>query len=327
MSVQENIVTEIAPGIFRIPMRLPIPEVGSMNSYVLVDAGRHLIVDPGMAHPECCGIMEKAIEDLGLDPACIDFFITHHHLDHFSSVSRFLSETSRIYISRSEADHIERIASGEAEKETAALLEGMGFPEKKPMNAVPQFFSDAYSRKRSWPFHYVADGDILERGGRCFTCLVSPGHSNAHSCLFESTLALLISGDEITAGVQFLLDRADPLADHYESLAQLRKLDVRLALPGHGDPFEDHRGRIDRLMAHHRGRAEAVYGALQEYGKDAYEVTLSLDGLLPGRDRLDAEPLVRKFIHTRHTFAYLLNLAAQGRARKEVRQGRFVFFR
>jgi hypothetical protein len=37
-------------------------------------------------------------------------------------------------------------------------------------------------------------------------------------------------------------------------------------------------------------------------------------------------PLIRKFIHTRHTFAYLQHLAAQGRARKERRHGRILFF-
>ena len=52
-------------------------------------------------------------------------------------------------------------------------------------------------------------------------------------------------------------------------------------------------------------------------GEDAYEVTLALDGLLPDRDPLDRLPLIRKFIHTRHTFAYLQYLAAQGRVRKE----------
>jgi glyoxylase-like metal-dependent hydrolase (beta-lactamase superfamily II) len=89
-------ISEVVPGIFRIVIQLPIPEVGSMNSYVIVDGSRNLIVDPGMAHSGCYEIMEKAIVDLGLDLEYTDFFITHHHLDHFSSVSRFLSGKSCI---------------------------------------------------------------------------------------------------------------------------------------------------------------------------------------------------------------------------------------
>ena len=208
MSGQAENISEVAPGIFRIVVQIPIPEVGSMNSYVIVDGDRNLIIDPGMAHPSCYEIMEKAIEDLGLDLGRTDFFITHHHLDHFSAVSRFLSGTSHIYISKPEAEFIERIASGEVEAETAVFLEMLGFPEKNPMNVVSQFFSDEYRQRRPWPFRFVADGDVIVRGSYHFTCLVTPGHSIGHSCLHESSRSILIAGDQITAGVQFLLDRA-----------------------------------------------------------------------------------------------------------------------
>ena len=79
-------------------------------------------------------------------------------------------------------------------------------------------------------------------------------------------------------------------------------MNVKLALPGHGAPFVDHRKRIDRLRTHHRMRSEAVFGALGKDGKDAYEVILALDGLLPDRDPLDMLPPIRKYIHTRHLF-------------------------
>jgi glyoxylase-like metal-dependent hydrolase (beta-lactamase superfamily II) len=325
MSGKDEIISEVAPGIFRILVRLPIPEVGSMNSYVIVDASRNIIVDPGMAHPACYATMEKAIQKLSLDLECTDFFITHHHLDHFSSVSRFLRRTSCIYISEREAEFIRRIASGEAEAETAVFLERMGFPEKNPMDVVSQFFNSEYGHKHPWPFRYIADGDVLVRGNHRFTCLITPGHSIAHSCLYESQRGVLIAGDQITAGVQFLLDRTDPLADHFHSLARLKTIDADLTLPGHGVPFEDHRRRIDRLLLHHQARAEAVCAVLKEDGKDAYEVTLALDGLFPDDAHFSSLPLIRKYIHTRHTFAYLQHLAARGRARKNHRHGRILF--
>jgi glyoxylase-like metal-dependent hydrolase (beta-lactamase superfamily II) len=327
MSGRAETISEVLPGIFRIVVQLPIPEVGSVNAYIIDDGTRPLMVDPGMAHPTCYEIMERAIEDLGLNLERTDFFITHHHLDHFSSVPRFLNWTSRIYISKPEAEFIGRIASGEVEEETAVFLERMGFPEKKPMNVVSQFFSDAYSQRRPWPFHYVADGDVIEKGGHHFTCLVSPGHSMAHSCLYESGRGALIAGDQITAGIQFLLDRNDPLADHFRSLMRLREMNVKLALPGHGSPFKNHRERIDSLLAHHQVRLEAVYNALGKRGKDAYEITLALDGLLPDWDSFDMLPPHRKFIYTRHTFAYLQHLAARERINRENRHGRILFFR
>lgn len=326
MSGRAERISEVAPGIFRIVVQLPIPEVGSMNSYAVVGSNRNLIIDPGMAHPACYEIMERAIRELGLDLAQTDFFITHHHLDHFGLVSRFLSETTHIYISKPEAEFIERVASGEVDSETEIFLEMLGFPEKNPISVVSQFYSDEYRQQRRWPFRYIADGQVIARGNYRFTCLVTPGHTIGHSCLFEPSGSVLISGDQITAGIQFLLDRADPLAGHLQSLLRLREMDVKLVLPGHGSPFANHRMRIDQLLVHHRERTEAAWGALDKSGKDAYEVALALDGLLPDRDPFEMLPLIRRFIHTRHAFACLQHLAARGRARTEQRHGRVFFF-
>jgi glyoxylase-like metal-dependent hydrolase (beta-lactamase superfamily II) len=319
-------ISEAAPGIFRIVVPLPIPDVESMNSYVIVDTDRNLLVDPGMAHPASIDFMEKAIRHLNVDLERTDFFITHHHLDHFGAVSRLLSGTSRIYMSKPEAEFIERVVSGEVLEELAALFETMGFTEMKPMDLFSQFYGDEYRQRCVWPFQHVADGDIIVRGGRRFTCLVSSGHSIAHCCLYESKHGILISGDQITPGVQFLVDRPNPLNDHFQSLAQLRGMDVKRVLPGHGSPFNNHRKRIDLLQAHHLGRIEAVYSVLGKDGKDAYQVTLALDGKLPDRDLLSALPPVLRFIHTRHTLGCLLHLTAQGRAEKENRNGRMIFF-
>lgn len=319
-------INEVAPDIFRIVVPLPFADVRFMNSYVIMDGQRNLIVDPGMAHSACYARIEQAIETLRLDRGRTDFFVTHHHLDHFSAVSRFLSATSYVYISKPEADFIGQVASGEAESEIAVFLGIMGFPEKNPKFVVSQLFGKEYAR-HSWPFRYIADGDVITSGDHSFTCLVAPGHSIAHSSLFESNRGVLIAGDQITPGVQFLLDRTSPLDDHLQSLARIREMDIKLVLPGHGSPFKDHKQRIDDVREHHQGRLDAACAILGKDGKDAYEVTVALDDLLPDRDRLDPLPPIRKFIHTRHTFACLRHLAARGQAIEKNYDGRILFFK
>ena len=128
----------------------------------------------------------------------------------------------------------------------------LGFPEKDPMFVVSQLFGDEY-RQRSWPFRYIADGDVILRGSHHFTCIVAPGHSIAHSSLHESNRGVLIAGDQITAGIQFLLDRANPLDDHFQSLASIQGDGYKSCASWPRSPFKDHERRIDGCVPITRG--------------------------------------------------------------------------
>jgi glyoxylase-like metal-dependent hydrolase (beta-lactamase superfamily II) len=90
------VIQEIAANIYRIEVPLPIPVVGSMNSYIITDPDRNLIVDPGMARTLCYGAMRAALNELGIDLRSTDFFMTHHHLDHFCLVSELMTDGSVI---------------------------------------------------------------------------------------------------------------------------------------------------------------------------------------------------------------------------------------
>jgi glyoxylase-like metal-dependent hydrolase (beta-lactamase superfamily II) len=318
-------VENVAENIFRIVVPLPIPTVGSMNSYVITDEARNLIVDPGMDHPLCFDAMREAVEELGLDLGRTDFFITHHHLDHFGLVSRLMTDGSAIFISRAEADFIARIASWAVLADVAHFLEVMGFPETDPMKVVSVLLGDEYRARASWPFRYVAEGDLIEKGGCRFRCLVTPGHSIAHTCLYEPDRKILITGDEISPVVQFVSWEMNPLADHLQSLDRLRRMNVDLVLPGHGSVFRDHKKRIDQLKVHYGERSEACHAALADGGKDAYEVAVYLQQML-NLDPWDSLHQVQKFFFTRHALAHLRSLEAEGRVRKERWRRRIRYF-
>jgi glyoxylase-like metal-dependent hydrolase (beta-lactamase superfamily II) len=321
-----KMIKEVAPGIFRILVPLPMPDVGSMNSYVLMDKDRNLIIDPGMAHPDAVEAVEKGMEKLGLDRERTDFFVTHHHMDHFGAISRFMAETSVIYISRGEADFVEKIASGAVRAEMAHFLEIMGFPEKDPMKVAPEFLSDEYGARAAWPFRYITEGDIIEKGQYHFRFLVTPGHTAAHTCLYEPDRKILITGDHFTPGIQFVSERMNPVAEHLKSLDRLRAMEVNLVLPGHSSPFKDHKRRIDLLKLQHRERTEAAFNTLADGGRDAYEVAVSLQESLPDGQPWEQLPSILKFIYSRHSLAYLRYLEEEGRVRKELDGSRFLYF-
>jgi glyoxylase-like metal-dependent hydrolase (beta-lactamase superfamily II) len=62
----------------------------------------------------------------------------------------------------------------------------------------------------------------------------------------------------------------DPLGRFLASLHDLKRLDVRLALPGHKSLITDWAGRVDELLAHHETRLAHTLAAV-EGGATVYE--------------------------------------------------------
>jgi glyoxylase-like metal-dependent hydrolase (beta-lactamase superfamily II) len=75
-------IEEIAKSLYKIEVPLPNNPLKSINSYIIKDQSRNLIIDTGLNLPECKDVLLSAIERLHLDLNKTDFFITHLHADH-----------------------------------------------------------------------------------------------------------------------------------------------------------------------------------------------------------------------------------------------------
>jgi glyoxylase-like metal-dependent hydrolase (beta-lactamase superfamily II) len=307
------VVTAIAKDIYRIEVPLPIPVVGSMNCYVIADRERPLVVDPGMAHEMCLDAVTAGLAEIGIDPRESDYFMTHHHLDHFGLVSRLMGDESVIYINPLEALMVEKIASRRILDDATRFLEEIGFPEKGPVKVIAEMLGDEYRARNPWPFRYVDEGDVIEKAGRCFTCIVTAGHSIAHTCLYEPDGKILISGDEVSPVVTFISPEGDPLGNHLSSLSRLRLLDVDVVLPGHRSPFKQCRDTIDQLKTHHEEKVRAVLAVFRESDGTAYEVAARLHCDSAGPDSWEKVALILKFIAARDCLACIRHLVIEGR--------------
>ncbi|MDQ2912110.1 MAG: MBL fold metallo-hydrolase, partial [Chloroflexota bacterium] len=92
---------------------------------------------------------------------------------------------------------------------------------------------------------------------------------------------ILFSGDHvlprITSNVGlYPYSRDDPLGDFLGALRAVRTLPVTRVLPAHGDPFDDLRGRVDQILAHHEERLRATLDAIGDGERDAYTVCRKL---------------------------------------------------
>jgi glyoxylase-like metal-dependent hydrolase (beta-lactamase superfamily II) len=318
-------VSEIREGIFRIEVPLPIPVVGSVNCYVLKDADRHLIIDPGMSHDMCYQAVAAGIDEIGVDPERSDFLVTHHHVDHFGLVGRIMGKRSAVYASRVEAEIAEMIGSRSVLPILTDMLHAMGFPEDNPEAVLPELFGPGYQGLDSWSFCHVDDGAIVTKGGRTFRCMLTPGHSPGHICLYETESGLLITGDVLSPVLQFFSRNDNPLRSQFRTLVRLGLLDAPIVLPGHRGVFGGSGGIAQQFEAHHRARNSAIVEVLSDQSMDAYRLA---ETLAPGTQagKWNELPVILRFFAARDCLAHLLYLESEGRVRKERFVRKLIFY-
>jgi glyoxylase-like metal-dependent hydrolase (beta-lactamase superfamily II) len=99
-----------------------------------------------------------------------------------------------------------------------------------------------------------------------------PGHTPGLVCLWDAEHRLLFADDHVLARTSpnpFLELRDDgttfrALVHYFQSIRRVQALDVAWVLPGHGEPFQEHRALIDRMFGFYQRRQEKLLRALQD---------------------------------------------------------------
>ncbi|RME94339.1 MAG: MBL fold metallo-hydrolase [Alphaproteobacteria bacterium] len=120
----------------------------------------------------------------------------------------------------------------------------------------------------------MEQGDVLTLAGREMFVLHTPGHTPDHFCLHDPEAGVFLAGDHvlptITPHISGLSSSEDPLLSFFYSLDRVADLkDLRIALPAHGHPFADLKGRADAIKAHHYERLERIRRISREFGRPA----------------------------------------------------------
>lgn len=293
-------IEKILPGIFRIELPLPDMALQTVNSYLLKGDERNLLIDSGMDTKECRAALLEALRELDTDLEKTDFFITHFHEDHFGLAPSIASNKSTIYLNFPEAVFWE-----DPGRWNAGFTHGLknGFPEKelkKFINKTPDFlkklpleeikeavkFYEGRTPSQKGRFQIIEDGKTIHVGKYSLKCLMTPGHSSGHTCLYEPNEKLLFSGDHILETITpaiFLWsgEDKDPLADYIKSLDRVFNLKIDTVLPGHRGTFRDHRNRISEIKKHHCRREDEIASVLDVNGKSAYEIASKVSWNIP----------------------------------------------
>jgi glyoxylase-like metal-dependent hydrolase (beta-lactamase superfamily II) len=330
-------IEKIMPGIFKIELPMPYESLKTVNVYLLQGQERNLVIDSGINKPDCKAALVSAFQELEVNLANTDFFITHLHEDHFGLAPELAARDARIYLNAPEAAFWgapDRWAEGFAHGQRNGfpgeeLVEFMrkepDFLQKLPLTemkkAVTAYLEQVPSAGR---LQIIEDGATLFYGEYILQCLMTPGHSSGHLCLYEPQKKLFFSGDHILETITpaiFLWPGEDrnPLGEYLDSLDKVADLDVDLILPGHRETFRKHRGRLLELKKHHEYREHeiaAFWGINGHSGKTAYEIASGMRWNIPATWKHFTTEL--KWMALAETLAHLQYMEQQGKILNEL---------
>ncbi len=264
---------EVSPGVRWLRMPLPLA-LDHINLYLLRDDDGWWIVDTGIGGGKTQELWEQIFAN-ELDGLPIKAVLsTHMHPDHVGQAG-WLCERFRVpfYMTRAEF-YAARVMSempdglswtseqymrrhGTAE----AHIERMR-SSKMRMSSMVEPLPMAYRRLRA--------GQRLRIGGHDWKIMVGEGHSPEHACLYCAELGVLLSGDQVIAGITPNVSvmptepEANPMADWLQTLKPFGDLpEDTLVLPAHRLPFYGLRQRVSDIIEHHEDHMVALEKACQ----------------------------------------------------------------
>jgi len=340
---------EIIPGIYQLPLPLPDVYLLKGNAYLVKGDEGCLLFDPGFNSDEVLNILKSQLDEIGVTMADISQIVaSHNHPDHYGLVRR-LKALSSAKVAIHQLDQYPMGVGGMDTDNIANLMENWMQQISQWINShgVPtriMFQNMAPSSemaKLSAPFKpdITLKGDeIISIGSFNFQVIWTPGHSEGHICLYEPVKKVLLTGDHILPTISSIVTfqpqlnpdlpkpSPNPLGDYLNSINKLKELDVKLVLPGHGEPFSTLRERIDKLSNHHEQRKLEILATVKSGPKTAYDISTDLTWI-PQRDDIGWEDLdpMNQMMAVLETLAHLESMIIEARARKIQSNGMTYF--
>ena len=135
----------------------------------------------------------------------------------------------------------------------------------------------------------LRDGELLEFAHRAWRVHHRPGHSPSDTVFHDEERGVLIGGDHlikhissnplITRPLDGSTDeRPKALLTYLDSLGRTREMDVKVVLPGHGEPIDNHAQLIEERSAMHERRKRKIHGLLEDKPLSAHEIATAMWG-------------------------------------------------
>ncbi len=268
---------EFQRGVMVVPLRSEtLPPATHTNCFLLGEDDLW-VVDPGSPWQEEQALLERSLESLAAEGRTArGILLTHEHVDHVAGAMALSAKLG-----------LPVAASALTAARLGELQSGVRIDK------------------------VLTDGEPLELGAARWRCLVLPGHTRGHTCLFDDVSRAVIAGDLVAGVGTVIIDPPDgDMADYLASLHRLIDLGPGTLYPAHGPVIAGGVARLSQYVAHRLEREEKVFGSLRAAGAPATAAEL-----VPGAYQ-DVNPALYPFAE-RSLLAHLLKLERDGRARRD----------
>jgi glyoxylase-like metal-dependent hydrolase (beta-lactamase superfamily II) len=279
---------EVTPGIYRMPLPLPVPTLSHINTYLVKGDKGHLLVDTGWNTAESFNSLKEQLAELGVSGEEISWIVvTHVHPDHYGLAGKLKELFGAIlYFHHLEKDFIETryVHMEELIRELGRWLERNGVPPEQLAELTQASLPMLKFVTPTMPDTTLYGGEVITTGDFSFNVLPTPGHAPGHICLYEPDKKILFSGDHVLPTITPHVglhpqSGPNPLGDYLDSLERLKTLEVEIALPGHEQPFTGFRERVKDIIHHHSFRNAEILAAIDSKAKTAFELSTEITWL------------------------------------------------
>lgn len=185
------------------------------HCYLLNGCGRSLLIDTGLG---ICNIYEE-VRKLTDNP--VTAVATHIHWDHIGGHKYFPD----FYAHSEELDWLNGKFPLSTDTIRNMVIDRCDLPDGFDVNSYKIF--------QGMPTRVLADGDVIDIGGREIEVFHTPGHSPGHLCFYERKTGYLFTGDLVYKDVLFAYyPSTDPEA-YLVSLEKITALPVQKVFPAH----------------------------------------------------------------------------------------------
>ncbi|WP_338450005.1 MBL fold metallo-hydrolase [Niallia oryzisoli] len=276
MKKSPPILKEVAKDIYLIS--IPIPVMEQINCYLFRGEKGFTLIDTGLYTSEGMAIWEDLISS-GIKIEKV--VLTHFHIDHIG-FARWFQEKQQVpvFISSHGYEEMKKRRKGDYSDWAIEL-----FQEHDGLQLFKTAIEEqiAIEEQMMYAYEFEPDGLFDENqyillGNEIYETIWTPGHSADHFCFYNHERQLMVIGDHIVEHFSplILLESStdlNPLMSYYDSLEKMKDYSINLALPGHGNLFENVNKRIEDIQSGHHYRMKQILESLKDEEKTAGQMT------------------------------------------------------